>query len=64
MMNPFRRILDTICSLRLTVYCLAAGFVLVFAGTLAQVKFGLFLVQEEVATWARNGPLRLVLNAA
>ena len=47
MMNPFRRFLDVVCSLRLTLFCLAAAFVLVFAGTLAQVRFGLYLVQEE-----------------
>lgn len=47
MMNTFRRFLDFFCSLRLTLYCLAAAFVLVFAGTLAQVRFGLYIVQEE-----------------
>ncbi len=47
MMNAFRRFLDFFCSLRLTLFCLAAAFVLVFAGTLAQVRFGLYIVQEE-----------------
>jgi hypothetical protein len=47
MMNAFRRFLDVVCSLRLTLFCLAAALVLVFAGTLAQVRFGLYLVQEE-----------------
>jgi hypothetical protein len=47
MMNVFRRILDIFCSLRLTLFCLAAAFVLVFAGTLAQVRFGLYIIQEE-----------------
>lgn len=47
MMKTLRRFLDFACSLRLTLFCLAAALVLVFAGTLAQVKFGLFLVQEE-----------------
>jgi hypothetical protein len=47
MMNAIRRFLDFFCSLRLTLFCLAAALVLVFAGTLAQVRFGLFLVQEE-----------------
>jgi hypothetical protein len=47
MMNVFRRFLDAVCSLRLTLFCLAAAFVLVFAGTLAQVRFGLYIVQEE-----------------
>jgi len=47
MMNAFRRLLDAVCSLRLTLLCLAAAFVLVFAGTLAQVRFGLYIVQED-----------------
>ena len=47
MMNAFRRFLNVVCSLRLTLFCLAAAFVLVFAGTLAQVRFGLYIVQEE-----------------
>ncbi len=47
MMKTLRRFLDFACSLRLTLFCLAAALVLVFAGTLAQVKFGLYLVQEE-----------------
>lgn len=46
-MKPFRSLLDFACSLRLTLFCLAAALVLVFAGTLAQVKFGLYIVQEE-----------------
>ena len=46
-MNALRRFLDAVCSLRLTLFCLAAAFVLVFAGTLAQVRFGLYIVQEE-----------------
>jgi len=47
MMNTLRRFLDAVCSLRLTLFCLSAALVLVFAGTLAQVRFGLYLVQEE-----------------
>jgi hypothetical protein len=47
MMKTLRRLLDFACSLRLTLFCLAAALVLVFAGTLAQVKFGLYIVQEE-----------------
>jgi hypothetical protein len=47
MMTALRRILHAVCSLRLTLFCLAAAFVLVFAGTLAQVRFGLYIVQEE-----------------
>ena len=46
MMNMICRILDALCSLRLTMVCLAAAFILVFAGTLAQVRFGLYFVQE------------------
>lgn len=47
MMKAFNRLLGEISSLRLTVLCLAAAFVLVFAGTLAQVRLGLFFVQEQ-----------------
>lgn len=47
MMTALNRLLGGIASLRLTVLCLAAAFVLVFAGTLAQVRFGLFFVQEQ-----------------
>lgn len=39
------RMLDAVTSLRLTIVCLAAGLVLVFAGTLAQVKLGIHEVQ-------------------
>jgi hypothetical protein len=42
-----RKLLDVVSSLRLTLYCLTAALVLVFAGTIAQVRFGLFFVQEE-----------------
>lgn len=65
MMNALRRFLDALCSLRLTLFCLAAAFVLVFAGTLAQVRFGLFLVQEQyfqswLVWWhSPSGELRL-----
>ena len=39
--------------MRLTLFCLAAAFVLVFAGTLAQVRLGLFFVQEQYfQSWA------------
>ncbi len=47
MMNPIQRILLPLASLRLTVFTLTAALVLVFAGTLAQVKFGLYAVQEQ-----------------
>ena len=47
MMTALTRLIGAISSLRLTVICLAAAFVLVFAGTLAQVRLGLFFVQEQ-----------------
>jgi hypothetical protein len=47
MMTALTRLLGGIASLRLTLFCLAAAFVLVFAGTLAQVRLGLFFVQEQ-----------------
>jgi hypothetical protein len=52
MMNILNRLIEGISSLRLTLLCLAAALVLVFAGTLAQVRFGLFFVQETYfASW-------------
>lgn len=42
-----RRILDILSSLKLTIVCLAAALVLVFAGTLAQVSFGIHEVQQR-----------------
>jgi hypothetical protein len=47
MMKILLSVLGSISSLRLTIFCLAAALVLVFAGTLAQVKFGLYFVQEH-----------------
>ncbi len=47
MMQALNRLLGAISSLRLTIFCLAAAFVLVFAGTLAQVHAGLYFVQEQ-----------------
>ena len=47
MMTALNRLLGGISSLRLTLVCLSAAFVLVFAGTLAQVRLGLFFVQEQ-----------------
>ena len=47
MMTALTRLLGGLSSLRLTIICLAAAFVLVFAGTLAQVRLGLFFVQEQ-----------------
>jgi hypothetical protein len=39
--------IDLITSLKLTIACLAAGMVLVLAGTFAQVHFGIHLVQQR-----------------
>jgi hypothetical protein len=47
MMTALKRLLDGISSLRLTLFCLSAALVLVFAGTLAQVRLGLYFVQEQ-----------------
>ncbi len=41
------KVLDIFTSLRLTVVCLALALGLVFIGTLAQVKLGLYVVQEQ-----------------
>lgn len=41
------RVLNFFTSLRLTVVCLAFALGLVFFGTIAQVKWGLYLVQEN-----------------
>jgi hypothetical protein len=46
MMKVLLRLLRASASLKLTMFCLSAALVLVFAGTLAQVKMGLYLVQE------------------
>src|SRR3954471_15834776 len=40
-------ILKVFASLRLTVACLALALLLVFVGTLAQVKLGLYTAQSE-----------------
>jgi hypothetical protein len=42
-----RRILGILTSLQLTVACLAAALILVFAGTLAQVDLGLYAAQAK-----------------
>jgi hypothetical protein len=42
-----RRIIDFLSSLKLTIVCLAAAIVLVFAGTLAQVNYSIHVVQER-----------------
>jgi len=43
----WQRLLDIISSLKLTLFCLAAALILVFAGTLAQVNLGIHVVQER-----------------
>jgi len=42
-----RRIINVLTSLRLTVACLVAALILVFAGTLAQVDLGLYAAQAK-----------------
>jgi len=42
-----RRLVDLLCSMKLTIGCLIAALVLVFVGTLAQVHYGAHLVQER-----------------
>ncbi len=42
-----RRIISILTSLRLTVACLVAALILVFAGTLAQVDLGLYAAQAK-----------------
>jgi ResB-like family len=42
-----RRLVDLITSLKLTIICLAAGMVLIFAGTLAQVHLGTHEAQQR-----------------
>jgi hypothetical protein len=41
------KVLNILTSLRLTVLCLALALGLVFIGTLAQVKYGLYIVQHD-----------------
>ena len=62
--SPLDSLLDCLnaffCSLRLTVVCLAFGLLLVFCGTLAQVDFGLYKVQNEffrsfIVWWGPKG---------
>jgi hypothetical protein len=65
MMKVLLRLLRASASLKLTMFCLSAALVLVFAGTLAQVKMGLYLVQEAyfqswVVWWtAPSGSFRI-----
>src|ERR1043166_10204610 len=43
----WRRFVDLLTSLKLTIICLAAGMVLIFAGTLAQVHLGIHEAQQR-----------------
>src|SRR6478672_11984512 len=43
----WRRFVDFLTSLKLTIICLAAAMVLIFAGTLAQVHLGIHEAQER-----------------
>ncbi len=55
-----RRIFDFVSSLKLTIACLAAAIVLVFAGTIAQVHLGIHQVQQQyfqsLFVWWSAGP--------
>ena len=42
-----RKLIDLFTSLKLTIACLAAGMVLIFAGTLAQVNLGIWEAQQR-----------------
>src|SRR5689334_19451275 len=42
-----RQVVDLITSLKLTIICLAAAMALIFAGTLAQVHFGIHEAQQR-----------------
>jgi hypothetical protein len=42
-----RKLIDLITSLKLTIACLAAAMVLIFAGTLAQVNLGIWEAQQR-----------------
>src|ERR1700747_30987 len=43
----WRRFVDLLASLKLTIICLAAAMVLIFAGTLAQVHLGIHEAQQR-----------------
>ena len=42
-----RKLVDLITSLKLTIVCLAAAMVLIFAGTIAQVHLGIHEAQQR-----------------
>src|SRR5688572_23031431 len=46
-MVSVRKVLNILTSLRLTVVCLVLALGLVFIGTIAQVKLGLYIVQDQ-----------------
>lgn len=55
-----RKLIDLITSLKLTIICLAAGMVLIFAGTLAQVNLGIWEAQRRyfqslIVWWPAEG---------
>lgn len=54
------RLINILTSLRLTVACLFGAIILVFVGTLAQVKLGLYVTQEQyfrslIVFWTPSG---------
>jgi ResB-like family protein len=57
----WRQIVDLLTSLKLTIVCLAAAMVLIFAGTLAQVHLGVHEAQQRYfqsmfVWWPAEGP--------
>ena len=42
-----RKFIDLLTSLKLTIVCLAAGMILIFAGTIAQVHLGIWEAQQR-----------------
>ena len=42
-----RKFIDVLTSLKLTIVCLAAGMILIFAGTIAQVHLGIWEAQQR-----------------
>src|SRR5213592_2716381 len=45
--NMLRKLIDILTSLKLTIVCLAAAMILIFAGTLAQVHLGIHEAQQR-----------------
>ena len=46
-MRMLRKLVDLFTSLKLTIVCLVAGMVLIFAGTMAQVHLGIHEAQQR-----------------